>query len=128
MLATRHWSNQYEWNGHVPYALQAGMEPALIEALAEGRRPAAMRNDEAVVYDFITELYANKGVSDATYARAVSVFGEAGVVDLLGVVGYYATNAMIMNVARTAVPNASPMPLIPLPLQLAPHHPQTGGA
>ena len=120
MLATRHWSNQYEWNGHVPYALQAGMEQALIDALAEGRRPSAMRADEAAVYDFITELYANKGVSDPTYARAVAEFGEAGVIDLLGVVGYYATNAMIMNVARTAVPNDNPMPLIPLPLQLAP--------
>ena len=120
MLATRHWSNQYEWNGHIPYALQAGMDQALIDALAEGRRPLSMRNDEAVVYDFFTELYASKVVSDATYARAVTQFGEAGVVDLLGVVGYYATNAMIMNVARTAVPNDNPMPLIPLPLQFAP--------
>ena len=95
------------------------MKQALIDALAEGRRPSAMRTDEAVVYDFITELYANKGVSDPTYALAITEFGEAGVIDLLGVVGYYATNAMIMNVARTAVPNDNPMPLIPLPLQLA---------
>jgi len=120
MLATRHWCNQYEWNGHVPFALKAGMDQAVIDAIAEGRRPARMRDDEAVVYDFITELYANKGVSDETYARAVAQFGESGVIDLIGVVGYYATNAMIMNVARTAVPGANPMPLIPLPQQLAP--------
>ena len=120
MLATRHWSNQYEWNGHVPYALKAGMDPSVIDAIAEGRRPSQLRDDEAAVYDFVTELYANKGVSDATYARALEQFGDAGVIDLLGVVGYYATNAMIMNVARTAVPGDNPLPLIPLPQQLAP--------
>ena len=120
MLATRHWCNQYEWNGHVPYALKAGMAQSVIDAIAEGRRPAELREDEAAVYDFVTELYANKGVSDATYARALELFGEAGIVDILGVVGYYATNAMIMNVARTAVPGNNPMPLIPLPQQLAP--------
>ena len=118
MLATRHWCNQYEWNGHVPYALKAGMDQSVIDAIAEGRRPPRMREDEAVVYDFISELYANKGVSDATYARALAQFGEAGIVDLIGVVGYYATNAMIMNVARTAVPSDNPLPLIPLPQQL----------
>jgi 4-carboxymuconolactone decarboxylase len=118
MLATRHWSNQYEWNGHVPYALKAGMEQSLIDAIGEGRRPPAMRDDEAAVYDFVTELYANKGVSDATYVRALEQFGEAGVVDLIGVVGYYATNAMLMNVARTAVPGNDTLPLLPLPLQL----------
>jgi 4-carboxymuconolactone decarboxylase len=77
-----------------------------------------MRDDEAAVYDFVTELYANKGVSDTTYARALEQFGETGVVDLIGVVGYYATNAMLMNVARTAVPGDDPLPLLPLPLQL----------
>jgi len=120
MLATRHWCNQYEWNGHVPYALKAGMAQSVIDAIGEGRRPAGLRDDEAAVYDFVTELYANKGVSDTTYARALRMFGEPGIVDILGVVGYYATNAMIMNVARTAVPGERPMPLIPLPQQLAP--------
>ncbi len=120
MLATRHWCNQYEWNGHVPYALKAGMAQPVIDAIGEGRRPVELRDDEAAVYDFVTELYANKGVSDTTYARALQLFGEAGIVDILGVVGYYATNAMIMNVARTAVPGERPMPLIPLPQQLAP--------
>ena len=120
MLATRHWCNQYEWNGHVPYALKAGMAQTVIDAIGEGRRPAELRDDESVVYDFVTELYANKGVSDTTYARALQTFGEAGIVDILGVVGYYATNAMIMNVARTAVPGGNPLPLIPLPQQLAP--------
>ncbi len=120
MLTTRHWGNQYEWNGHVPYALKAGMAQPVIDAIAEGRRPAELRADEAAVYDFVSELLANKSVSDTTYARTLELFGERGIVDILGVVGYYATNAMIMNVARTAVPGADPMPLVPLPQQLAP--------
>jgi 4-carboxymuconolactone decarboxylase len=120
MLTTRHWCNQYEWNGHIPFALQAGMEQSVIDAIAEGRRPSKLREDEAVVYDFVTELYANKSVCDATYARALALFGEHGIIDLLGIVGYYATNAMIMNVARTAVPGNDPMPLTPMPQQLAP--------
>ena len=118
MLARGTGATSTEWNGHVPYALKAGMDQSVIDAIAEGRRPSRMREDEAAVYDFISELYANKGVSDATYARALAQFGEAGIVDLIGVVGYYATNAMIMNVARTAVPSDNPMPLMPLPQQL----------
>jgi 4-carboxymuconolactone decarboxylase len=120
MLTTRHWGNQYEWNGHIPYALKAGMAQPAIDAIAEGRRPARLREDEEAVYDFVTELLNNKGVSDTTYARMLGLFGEAGIVDVLGVVGYYATNAMIMNVARTAVPGERKMPLLPLPLQLQP--------
>ena len=70
----------------------------------------------------VEELMARVGSTalDTTYARALQQFGEAGIVDILGVVGYYATNAMIMNVARTAVPGGNPLPLIPLPQQLVP--------
>lgn len=120
MLTTRHWGNQYEWNGHIPYALKAGLAQSVIDAIAEGRRPATLRDDESAAYDFVSELLANKGVSDTTYDRALGIFGETGIVDMIGVVGYYATNAMLMNVARTAVPAANPMPLPPLPLQLGP--------
>ncbi len=119
-MTTRHWGNQYEWNGHIPYALKAGLAQSVIDAIAEGRRPATLRDDESAAYDFVSELLANKGVSDTTYDRALGIFGETGIVDMIGVVGYYATNAMLMNVARTAVPAANPMPLPPLPLQLGP--------
>jgi 4-carboxymuconolactone decarboxylase len=122
LLVTRHWTNQYEWHGHIPHALKAGLKPEIIEAIGEGRRPSVMAADEAVAYDFVTELYANKSVSDPTYASAIAKFGERGVIDLLGVVGYYATNAMIMNVARTPVPDGKPYTLAPMPQQL---HPRT---
>lgn len=118
LIAARHWTQQYEWHAHAPKALEAGLKPAIVDAIAEGRRPRKMAADEEVVYDLITELLANKGVSDETYARAVDEFGECGLIDLLGVVGYYAMLAMIMNVARTAVPDGNPLPLAPLPQQL----------
>ena len=115
LMTARAWSCQYEWTVHVPHALRGGVPQATIDALAEGRRPDKLRRDEAVTYEFVSELIANQSVSDTTYARAVRQFGEEGVVDLTGVVGYYAMIAMLMNVARTAPPKQGEMTLKPLP-------------
>lgn len=120
LLGARAMTQQYEWNAHVPHALRAGLKPAVIEAIAEGRRPTGMAEDEEICYDFVTELLANKGVCDATYARAVKKFGEQGVIDIIAVVGYYTLLAMIMNVARTAIPDGKPLPLAPLAGQIRP--------
>lgn len=118
LMAARHWTQQYEWHSHVPHALKAGLKSTIIEAIAEGRRPAGMAGDEEIVHDLVTELLVNKGVSDPTYARALKQFGEGGVVELISVVGYYAMLAMVMNVARTAIPDGRPLPLAPLPQQV----------
>jgi 4-carboxymuconolactone decarboxylase len=118
LMAARDWTQQYEWHAHVPHALKAGLKATTIEAVAEGRRPSGMAADEEIVYDFVQELLANRGVSDATYARALKPFGEAGVVELTSVVGYYAMLAMVMNVARTGVPDGKPLPLPLMPMQL----------
>jgi 4-carboxymuconolactone decarboxylase len=115
LMVARHWSAQYEWNGAVAHGLKVGVDAAIIAALAEGRRPAKMAEDEAVVYEFMTELLTHKSVSDPTYERAVTKFGEPGVIDLLGVAGYYTMQAIIMNVVRTPVPGGKPLPLPPLP-------------
>jgi len=115
IIAARHWSQQFEWWAHYRQALAAGLKREIADAVGEGRRPAGMAEDEEIVYDLLTEVLNNKGASDATYARAVAKFGEQGVIDVLGVVGYYALLAMVMNVARTAVPEGSPLPLSPLP-------------
>jgi len=120
LMGARAMTQQYEWNAHVPHALKAGLAPGVIEAIAEGRRPTGMAEDEEICYDFLTELLVSKGVCDATYARAVKKFGEQGLIDMIAVVGYYTLLAMIMNVARTAIPDGKPLPLAPLPLQLAP--------
>ena len=101
LIAAREWSQLYEWSAHHPLALKAGLKPEIAQAIAEGRRPGAMGRDEEALYDLLTEVFRNKSVSDVTYARAIEVFGEQGVVDLVALGGYYATLAMLMNVART---------------------------
>ena len=119
LMAARDWSCQFEWAVHVPHALHGGLHPDTIASLAECRRPEKMKKDEAIVYDFVNELLKNRGVSDTTYARAVKHFGEESVVDLVGVVGYYAMIAMLMNVARTSPPSGMPT-LAALPLYSRP--------
>jgi 4-carboxymuconolactone decarboxylase len=118
LVTARHWSQQFEWQAHAPQALQAGLKQSTIDAISEGRRPREMTEDEEIAYDFISEVLINKGASDETYGRAVQAFGEDGIIDLLGTSGYYAMLAMIMNVARTAIPDGKPLPLAPLPQQL----------
>ena len=83
--------------------MKAGLKQETINAIAEGRRPGGMPEDEDIVYDFWNELEHNKSVSDATYDRAVKKFGEPGVVSITALNGYYAMLAMVLNVARTPV-------------------------
>jgi 4-carboxymuconolactone decarboxylase len=114
LIGARHWTQQFEWFVHVPHALKAGLRQGIVDALQAGQRPAGMAKDEEVVYDVMIELLNNHGISDATYARALAEFGEAGIVDLVGTSGYYIMIGMIMNVARTAIPDGKPLPLAPL--------------
>ncbi|MGC2321786.1 MAG: hypothetical protein WA463_04060 [Terriglobales bacterium] len=104
LITARQWTQHYEWDVHYPIAIKAGLSPEIAKAVADGRRPQNMPADEELVYDFITELHDAKSVSDATYARAVARFGEPGVIDMIGVNGYYTFLAMVMNTARTALP------------------------
>jgi 4-carboxymuconolactone decarboxylase len=115
LLTARQWTQQYEYDAHQPLALKAGLNQEIISAITEGRRPTGMAADEEIVYDFCSELRQNHSVSDATYARAVSKFGEQGVVDMTGLVGYYTTLAMIMNVARSPLPEGKKAPLAAFP-------------
>jgi 4-carboxymuconolactone decarboxylase len=120
LMVARHWTNQYEWHAGIPFALKAGVKPHIIDAIGEGRRPSNMAADEAALYEFLTELFTHKSVCDITYEMAVTQFGEQGIVELLALVGYYAMNAMIMNVSRTPVRDGDPLPLAPMPGQLRP--------
>ena|SRR5436309_963181 len=109
LIAARRWTNNFEFNAHSAAATRAGVKPELLTAVAEGRRPRGMAEDEEILYDFCTELQSNQSVSDATYARAVAKFGEPGVVEMASIQGYYTYLAMIMNAARvTMAPNAKP--------------------
>ena len=115
LIAARHWTQQYEWNAHHPAAIKAGLKPEIIAAVAEGRRPDHMAEDEEILYDFCTELQRNQSVSDATYARAVAKFGEPGIVEAAALEGYYALLAMVMNTARTPLPVGAKQLLAPFP-------------
>jgi 4-carboxymuconolactone decarboxylase len=117
LITARAWSQPFEWAMHVGEAESRGIARATIAAIARGKRPTRMAAEEAIVYDYLRELHATQAVRDATYARAVAAFGEAGVVDLTAVAGYYATLAMILNVARTPVPPAERSPLAELPVR-----------
>jgi 4-carboxymuconolactone decarboxylase len=114
LITARAWDAQFEWYAHHRLAMEAGLDPAVATDLAEGRRPATMQADEAVVYDFCTELRATHRVDDATLAAATALLGEAGVIDLIAVSGYYDIVSMTLNVAEVALPDGLPDPLQPL--------------
>ena len=116
LVVSRAWTQQFEWSVHVPLALKAGTSLATIAALREGRRPAEASDDEALVYDFATELMAHHGVGDDTYARCVKRLGEHGTIDLVSTIGYFVWISMVLNVAHTpAEPPEGVGPLPPLP-------------
>ena len=111
LITARHWNAQYEWHAHHIHAMKAGLNPAVAADLAQGKRPANMQDDEVIVYDFCTELHKNKVVSDKTLQAAFAKFGERGVVDLIGVSGYYTLVSMILNVDKQPLPAGTPPPL-----------------
>jgi len=100
LLTARSHRQSYEWSVHEPIARRAGLSPAIIAALEADRRPGDMSPDETLVFEFFGELQATHDVSDATYAAAVERFGEQGVIDMVGLIGYYGTLALIMNATR----------------------------
>jgi 4-carboxymuconolactone decarboxylase len=122
LVVAHEWQQDYEWGLHYPIALRAGIQKPLADDIAAGRRPGAMSADEAIVFDFTTELLRTRQVSDATFERARSRFGADGVVDMTGIAGYYSLLAMQLNVAQyraAAGMQNSPAPARPAP-QAAP--------
>jgi 4-carboxymuconolactone decarboxylase len=111
LLTARRWTQQYEWHAHQPLALQGGLRGEVVKAIADGRRPDGMAEDEDAVYTLWDEVQRTQSVSDATYARAVGKVGEQGVIDVLGITGYYTMLAMVMNTARTPLPDGVKPPL-----------------
>ena len=114
LITSRQWTQQYEWNLHYAEGLKAGLSASIANAVAEGRRPEAMSDDEEIVYEFSTELLQDQSVSDGTYARAVATFGEQGTMDMIGVIGYYTFLAMVLNTARTPLPAGAKPGLLPM--------------
>lgn len=110
LAVARETSNQFEWQTHIPLALQAGISQDTVDAVAGGGRPKGLDVASETAIDFTCELMRNDGVSDATYADAVRTFSEAGVVELTALVGYFVMVCWIMNVARTPAPAGTMTP------------------
>ncbi len=104
LIIGRQWTSQVEWFAHAPIAAKAGLSADIIAELKEGKRPSKMAEDEAVVYDFVTELTTTKKISDETYARAKKVFNDQQIVDLTAVSGNYVMVAMLLAMAEETVP------------------------
>ena len=104
LLSARHSDSGYIWHAHYALAMKAGLDPKIPAAIAAGKRPEGMSEDQALLYDLITETYRDHVVSDATYAAAVKRFGEKGVTDAIGLAGYYGITAMALAVAKATYP------------------------
>lgn len=113
-MAGRKWGAQYEFYAHRRIGIDAGLNPAILDAIADGRRPADMGADEAIVYDFVAALLSTGQVPDGPYNAAKERFGERGVMDLVGATGYYSLVSMVLNVAEVPLPEGETPPLKPL--------------
>ena len=111
LITGKHWKAQFEFWAHSRLAKEAGLDPAIVEAIRVGQAPTFGRDIERVVYDFVTEYLRTNRVSASNYQRAIAALGEAGVVDLIGVVGYYGLVSMTLNVFDVALPEGEPEPL-----------------
>jgi len=109
LLACRYWGQEYEWAVHYPLALEAGLRREIVESISNGRRPYGTDEEEDAAYELVFEILHNKRVSDLSWKRAVQAYGEGGVVDLLGVTGYYSFLAVVLNAARTPPPASGPL-------------------
>ena len=111
LITARKWKAQFEWFAHLPLALKAGLDPRVADAVARGERPAVMAPEETLVFEFCSELLATGQVSDGCFAAARDAFGERGVIDLVGTLGYYGLISMVLNVDRCPLPGGAPPPL-----------------
>jgi 4-carboxymuconolactone decarboxylase len=110
-MAGRKWGAQYEFYAHRRLGIDAGLNPSILDAVAAGQRPAEMNGDEAIVYGFVNDLLSTGQVSDSRYDAAMERFGERGVMDLVGAVGYYSLVSMVLNVAQVPLPEGETPPL-----------------
>jgi 4-carboxymuconolactone decarboxylase len=114
MIAARQWSQPYEWRAHYPLAIKGGLDRQIVVDLGAGRRPQGMKDDETALYDFCTELYRDRNVSDAAFKAALSKFGERGIMDLIGIIGYYDIASMALIVQKTTAKPVEEAPLLSL--------------
>jgi 4-carboxymuconolactone decarboxylase len=113
LIIGRQWRSQMEWFAHVPIATKAGLSADIIAELKANKRPSKMAEDEALVYDFVTELTTTHKVSDETFARVRKLFSDQQIIDLTAVAGNYVMVAMILAMAEQSVPADKEEPFKP---------------
>jgi len=104
LVTARHWRAEFEWWAHKRIALEAGLDPAIVDAIARGGDPEFSDPDQQLVYEAATEIYESRTLGAETYASMVDRFDEAGVAELIGVLGYYAMVSMTLNVFDVNLP------------------------
>jgi 4-carboxymuconolactone decarboxylase len=111
LITAREWTAQYEWYAHYPHAIEGGLDPKVAAAIAAGKRPEGMRDDETALYDLVTSLYHDKKVTDAVYKAALEKFGERGIMDIIGIIGFYDITSMTLITMKGGVPEGKTPPL-----------------
>ena len=111
IVTAHYWRAQYEFFAHARMARAAGVSDAIVEAVRTGAEPPLEDERHRAIYAFVTEYFATHRVADATYERAIAALGERGVVDLVGIVGYYCLVSLTLNVFEVALPDGEPEPL-----------------
>jgi len=111
LITARQWTAQYEWFAHYPLAIKGGLDPKVIGDIALGKRPEGMKDDEAALYDLAMALYRDKKVPDPVYKAALDKFGERGIMDIIGIMGYYGITSMTLITMQAGAPNDSVPPL-----------------
>ena len=114
MIAAQQWSQPYEWRAHYPLAIKGGLDRQILVDLGAGNKPQGMKDDEAALYEFCTQLYRDKNVTDAAFKTAVGKFGERGIMDLIGIIGYYDLVSMALIVQKSTGVPGDEAPLLPL--------------
>jgi len=106
LVTARHWTSHYEWSVHKAAALKAGLPPSVIAAIAARTPPPFDESRQATVFEVSTTLLDSKQLPQALYDRAIATLGEAGLVDLIGILGYYALVSMTLNCFEIGLPEA----------------------
>jgi 4-carboxymuconolactone decarboxylase len=114
LMTARHWTSHYEWNAHKAAALSAGLDPAIVAAIAAGERPRSMQPNEAALHRFCSELLETKRVGDDTFAAMNAAFGEQGMAEVIFTIGYYSMVSMLLNVDEHPLPQGVEPELKPL--------------
>jgi 4-carboxymuconolactone decarboxylase len=114
MIGAQHWSVPYEWRAHYTLAVKGGLAPQILTELGAGKRPQNMKDDETALYDFVTEMYRDKNISDATFNAVLAKFGERGIMDLIGIIGYYDIASMALITQKAKAQPVAEAPLLPL--------------